>query len=216
MNQLKFEMMKYYSLFEIQSLEKTFRANLINSVSGYKPANLIGTVSENGVTNLAIFSSVIHLGANPALLGFIQRPVGADSHTYKNIKANGVFTINHVHEHFVEKAHYTSARFDINQSEFDACQLTAEYLEGFAAPFVQESHIKIGLRFVQEIPIELNGTTLLIGQIEHLFITENSIETDGNIRLDKVSDVAVAGLETYYKVEKLAQFPYAKTNKLPF
>jgi flavin reductase (DIM6/NTAB) family NADH-FMN oxidoreductase RutF len=209
-------MMKHYSLSEIESLEKTFRANLINSVSGYKPANLIGTVNENGVTNLAIFSSVIHLGANPALLGFIQRPVGADSHTYKNIKANGFFTINHVHENFVEKAHYTSARFDVTQSEFDACQLTAEFLEGFVAPFVKESQVKIGLRFVQEIPIELNGTTLLIGQIEHLFIAENSIEVDGNIRLDKVSDVAVAGLETYYKVEKLAQFPYAKVNKLPF
>jgi flavin reductase (DIM6/NTAB) family NADH-FMN oxidoreductase RutF len=209
-------MFKHYNLSDIQALEKTFRANLINSVSGYKPANLIGTIDENSVTNLAIFSSVIHLGADPALLGFIQRPLGADSHTYKNIKANGVFTINHVHEAFVEKAHYTSARFDVNQSEFDTCKLTATYLEGFAAPFVQESFIKIGLRFVQEIPIELNGTTLMIGKIEHLFIEEKSIETDGNIRLDFTKDVVVAGLETYYKVEKVAQFPYAKANKLPF
>lgn len=208
-------MSKHYNLSDIKSLEKTFRANLINSVSGYKPANLIGTIGENGVTNLAIFSSVVHLGADPALLGFIQRPVGADSHTYKNIKANGVFTINHVHQSFVEKAHYTSARFDIEQSEFDACQLNATFLEGFAAPFVQESHLKIGLRFIQEIPIELNGTTLVIGQIEHLFVEEKSIESDGNIRLDMVEDVAVAGLETYYKVEKFAQFPYAKVNKLP-
>lgn len=209
-------MFKYYNLSDIQSLEKTFRANLINSVSGYKPANLIGTIGENGVSNLAIFSSVVHLGADPALLGFIQRPVGADSHTYKNIKANGVFSINHVHENFVENAHYTSARFDVEQSEFDACKLTATFEEGFAAPFVQESHIKIGLRFVQEIPIELNGTILMIGKIEHLFIEEKSIEADGNIRLDFTQNVAVAGLETYYKVEKLAQFPYAKVHKLPF
>ena len=204
--------MKHFSRIEIESLEKTFRANLINSVSGCKPANLVGTINEEGVTNLAIFSSVIHLGASPALLGFIQRPVGEDSHTYKNIKANGFFTINHVHQSFTENAHYTSARFDVETSEFDACKLGATFLDDFVAPYVTESQIKIGLRFVQEIPIELNGTTLIIGQIEQLYINEETIEADGNIRLDMVSDVVVAGLETYYTIQKSGQFPYAKVS----
>ncbi len=208
--------MQHFSKSDLDTLEKNYRANLINSVSGYKPANLIATIGNDGATNVAIFSSVIHLGANPALLGFIQRPVGAQSHTYKNIKENGVFTINHVHASFVEKAHYTSARFERDVSEFDACQLTPDYLEGFAAPFVKESVIKIGLRFVQEMPIVLNNTILIIGQIEHLFIEDTLIQADGNIALDLAESMAVAGLETYYRAQKAQQLPYAKVANVRF
>ncbi len=42
-------------------------------MTGIKPANLIGTISKNQVSSLAIFSSVVHLGSNPALLGFVLR-----------------------------------------------------------------------------------------------------------------------------------------------
>jgi flavin reductase (DIM6/NTAB) family NADH-FMN oxidoreductase RutF len=205
----------HFGSSDIQSLEKTFRANLINSVSGYKPANLIGTCSAEGQTNLAIFSSVVHLGADPALLGFIQRPVGDQSHTFKNIMATGVYTINHVHESFVEKAHYTSARFEQEESEFDACNLTPEYLEAFTAPFVAESWIKVGMRFEQVIPITLNNTILVIGRVEHLFVPSNLLQEQGSIALDVAQDVCISGLDAYYRVSKLAQFPYAKRGELP-
>ena len=49
---------------DIDKLERYYRANLINSVTGYKPANLIGTINDEGITNVAIFSSVVHLGSN--------------------------------------------------------------------------------------------------------------------------------------------------------
>lgn len=208
-------MEKHFTASDIQALDKTFRANLINSLSGFKPANLIGTRATDGQENLAIFSSVIHLGADPALLGFIQRPVGEQSHTYKNIKETGIYTINHVQEGFVEQAHYTSARFERVVSEFAACRLTPEYLAFFKAPFVGECSIKLGMRFVQEIPIPLNNTILIIGQIEHIFITETLLLEAGNVALDGAGDVCIAGLDTYYKVTKLAQFPYAKTHQLP-
>ena len=55
---------------QIENLDKIFRINLINSCSGYKSANLIGSISDNGVKNLAVFSSITHLGSNPPLLGF--------------------------------------------------------------------------------------------------------------------------------------------------
>ena len=77
---------------EIENLEKIYRINLINSCSGYKAANLIGTVSENN-NNLAIFSSLVHLGSNPPLLGFFLRPTEiVPRHTYLNIKENQYYT----------------------------------------------------------------------------------------------------------------------------
>ncbi|MGO3346471.1 MAG: hypothetical protein ACTIM4_14665 [Marinomonas sp.] len=56
--------------FDLQSLSEMtsrYRTQLINSLSGFKSANLIGTCNAQGQTNLAIFSSVFHLGASPAL-----------------------------------------------------------------------------------------------------------------------------------------------------
>ena len=105
--------MKHFTSETLGALGKQERVNLINSISGYKPANLIGTISAAKKTNLAIFSSVVHLGTNPPLFGFITRPTTeVPRHTYENLKEIGVYTINHVHESFIEKAHYTSAKFD--------------------------------------------------------------------------------------------------------
>lgn len=208
--------MRQFNRTELDNLEKRMRANLVNSLSGYKSANLIGTVSAAGVNNLAIFSSVVHLGANPPLLGFIMRPIGdVERHTYENIKQNGVYTINHVQENFVEKAHWTSAKFARGESEFEKCGLTAEFIEDFAAPFVAESKIKIGLKFVEEIPIKLNKTILVIGEILHIILPKNSLEDNGNVDLNTVNDVAISSLDTYHKVEKIETFPYAKTSNLP-
>ena len=209
-------MEQHFTRENINGMDSRKRANLINSVSGYKSANLIGTISDSGVTNLAIFSSVVHIGANPPLLGFILRPIGeVERHTYENIKQNGVYTINHVHENFVEKAHFTSAKFERNESEFEKCGLTAEFIEDFAAPFVAESKIKIGLKFVEEIPINLNKTILIIGEIQHIILPENTLLESGNVDLNAVNDVVISGLDTYHKVEKIETFPYARTSNLP-
>jgi flavin reductase (DIM6/NTAB) family NADH-FMN oxidoreductase RutF len=201
---------------DIQNTERIKRLNIINSITGIKPANLIGTISGDGKTNLAIFSSVIHLGSNPALIGFILRPDReAGQHTFDNIKENGFYTINHIHESFAEQAHYTSAKFGRDESEFDKCALTEEYIADFTAPFVKESTLKMGMKRVQIIPIELNGTVLIIGEVEHLIIPDAAMDEQGQIDLSQPNDVGISGLNTYYKLEKIAQFPYARPNALP-
>ena len=68
--------MKKITREEIEGYEKLYRVNLINSIKGFGAANLIGSKDEAGKSNVAIFSSVTHLGSSPALFGFIVRPVG--------------------------------------------------------------------------------------------------------------------------------------------
>ena len=58
---------------DLDELEQRYRANLINSLSGFKSAVLLGS-SDGKTNNLAIISSVVHVGANPPLLGMIMRP----------------------------------------------------------------------------------------------------------------------------------------------
>ncbi len=208
--------MKHFTREDLDNLQRRKRANLINSITGYKPANLIGSVSEKGNTNLAIFSSCVHLGANPPLIGFILRPVGeVPRHTYENIIENGFYTINHIHKFFIENAHFTAAKFDQEISEFDSCGLTEEFIEDFKAPFVKESKIKMGVKYVDEMLIKQNGTILVIGEIQHIILPEEYIKENGNIDLNLAEDVAITGLDTYHEVKEITSFPYAKPKNTP-
>ena len=201
---------------QIQGLERIYRLNLVNSITGIKPANLIGTRSENGISNVAIFSSVVHLGSNPALIGMVFRPQTANMFdTYRNILETELYTINHVSLSKTENAHFTSAKFEAKESEFEKCGFTEEYLEGFQAPFVKESSIKLGLKLQEMIPIELNGTILAIGSVEHLFVPDHVLAENGFIDLGKAESVGISGVNSYYRLEKVADYPYAKSNELP-
>lgn len=203
---------RIFSSGELSELDGRYRANLINSATGYKPANLVGTNSDSG-TNLAIFSSAVHIGANPPLIGLVFRPVDeSPRHTYENIKATGHYTINHVHRSFYRNAHFTSARFEREESEFAECGLEEEHIGGFPAPFVAESEVKMGVRLVEEIPISSNKTVLIVGSIEILVVPEKSMTESGNIDLSSVDDICISGLDTYNAVEKLEMLPYAKKN----
>ena len=201
---------------QIQQTSRIKRLNIINSITGVKPANLIGSISDNGHSNLAIFSSVVHLGSNPALLGFILRPqheVRRD--TYDNIMQTKYYTINHISSHYVENAHYTSAKFDKEDSEFERCKFTEEYLFDFDAPFVKESRVKIGLKLEEMLPIELNKCVMVIGSIHHLWVDDVAVEDDGQINLELLDDVGIGGLNSYYQLKRITQFPYARVNELP-
>jgi len=165
---------------------------------------------------LAIFSSIIHLGSNPALIGFILRPKHeVRRHTYENILNNHYYTINHIHQSFIEQAHYTSAKFSANESEFEKCHLTEEYLFNFKSPFVKESKVKLGMKFLEALPIKLNNTVMMIGEIQHIIVDETALETNGHINLATINDVGISGLNSYYTLQKVAQFPYARPTELP-
>ena len=206
----------HFTQNDIKNLERVKRLNLINSITGIKPANLIGTISSKQETNLAIFSSVMHLGSDPALLGFILRPAqDVPRHTFENIMENGFYTINHVQTPFIEKAHYTSTKFKKTESEFEKCQLTEEYIADFKVPFVKESTIKLGMKFVESIPIKLNNTLLIIGEIVHLIIPDTAIDANGYMDLGLLDNVGISGLNSYYKLEKITDFPFTRPNELP-
>ena len=201
----------HFTKEDIASMNRINRLNLINSLSGIKPANLIGTIDNDENENLGIFSSVVHLGSNPALFGFILRPRGeVRRHTHENILANGVYTINFVHTSFMREAHYTSIKADNNVSEFNISGLTPEYMDDFKAPFVKESSIKLGMSFVEELPIKANGTSLIIGQTEHILLPKGAMDDGGHFDLGAQEVAGISGLNTYYSLTKEARFPYVR------
>ncbi len=189
--------MAEFSTNDIDQMHHLYRINLINSCSCYKSANLIGTIDKQGVSNVAIFSSVTHLGSNPPLLGFFLRPTTVIRNTYDNIKATGIFTLNHIHEEILKEAHHTSAKYDHSISEFDVTDLEEDYIDGFEAPFVKGSPIQLAMRYVEEYPIKANNTILLIGKIEKLYVPNELLEKDGFINLSKGKVATINGMDGY-------------------
>lgn len=195
---------------EIESWDKYYRINLLNKLSGFKSACLIGTIDVSKNTNLAIFNSVMHIGANPFFLGFILRPTTVERHTYNNIKSTNYFTINHITSSIYNKAHQTSAKYEAGTSEFSACKLTESFVNGFKAPFVGECVVKLGLEFVEEQLIRSNNTRLIIGKVNMIVLPEDNTDVNGDIRLDLMDAVVVNGLDSYYKPYFLETLEFAR------
>jgi flavin reductase (DIM6/NTAB) family NADH-FMN oxidoreductase RutF len=197
---------------DFPELDKYYRRNLINSLTGYKSVSLVGTQNEAGKTNLAIFSQIIHVGASPPLIGILFRPHVVPRHTLENILNTGYYTINHIPSSHAREAHHTSARWET--SEFEACGFTPEYTD-HPAPYVKESPLHIGLQLEKSYPIDLNDTVLVVGKIVELILPDESVGSDGFIDLTKTNSVTCAGLDAYYTANKIARYTYAKPDRAP-
>ncbi|PWH85365.1 flavin reductase family protein [Brumimicrobium oceani] len=195
---------------QINDFDKRYRTNLINCLSGIKSMNLIGTKNTSGQTNLAIFNSVIHLGAHPPLMGFIQRPATVERHTFENIQETKYFTINSVTKEVHKQAHQTSARYERAESEFDETSLESTFINDFHAPFVAKSPLKIGLELADIIPIPVNNTQLVIGKVKLIQLNEEFLKEDGFLSLHDQGIVGGTGLDSYLSAKEIGRYSYAK------
>jgi flavin reductase (DIM6/NTAB) family NADH-FMN oxidoreductase RutF len=202
--------MKHISRDDISKMEKIERLNLINSCTGYKSANLIATKSVDGKSNVAIFSSITHLGSDPALIGFILRPTTVPRDTYKNIRETGFFTVNHITVDMIAEAHHTSANYEAGISEFDKTNLEEEYKNDILIPFVKGSPVQLYCKYVNEYYIKENDTIHLIASIENLFFDGNLQHEDGWLQIDKGNVVALNGLDGYCLPKLVDRFQYAR------
>lgn len=202
--------MKTITREEFSQLPKVPRLNLINSCMGYKSANLLGTRSIDGFENVAVFSSITHLGSDPAMLGFIVRPTSVPRHTYNNIKTTGYFTVNAITSAIIAQAHQTSAAYDFGVSEFEMTGLESEYKEGIEVPFVSGAPLQLLCKYVNEYAITENNTIHVIAAIEAIYVNEALLEDDYWIRLDQGNIVAINGLDGYAEPQLKNRYAYAR------
>lgn len=196
----------------INNMHSVPRLNLINSCTGYKSANLIATKSKDGISNVAIFSSVTHIGSNPPIISFITRPLTAKRDTYTNIKEVGYFTVNHVVESMINDAHHTSASYDGTISEFDKTNLIEEYKDSIAIPFVKGSPVQLYCKYLNEYHIKENDTIHIIASIENLFFEEKLLHKDNFLQLDRANVIAINGLDGYALPKLIERLEYARPN----
>ncbi|MGB1140703.1 MAG: flavin reductase, partial [Halioglobus sp.] len=203
------------SASDIANMPSRRRAAFVNSLSGYKSANLVGTTDTEGNLNLSIVSSVVHLGSHPPLMAMIIRPGGEERHTLANLLITGHYSINHVNDTIIEAAHQTAARYPQAVSEFDATGLTAQWWGDFKAPLVQEATIKLALQLREHRELTINGTHLVIGEILGADLPEAALRDDGAVNLRAGGTVALSGLDSYYRTSLVKRMAYAKPDLPP-
>ena len=198
------------TLEQLMEMEQRQRAHLINSIGGFKSVALIGSIDPLGQTNVAIFSSIVHIGSNPPLLSFIMRPDSVERHTLANILDTRFYTINHINAQIYEQAHQTSARYPKSMSEFDVTRLTPQFKNEFVAPFVEESQIQLAMEFKERLDISINQTIMIIGEVKAIHFPSDCLAPDGFMNIEKAGTITVAGLDSYHTTQPLQRLPYAK------
>ena len=198
---------------QLAQLDASFRRNLINCLPGYKPLQLIGTQNAAGVTNLALFSQIIHLGAAPPLIGVLFRPHTVKRDTLENILETQCFTLNQVLPEWHVQAHWTAANWE--GSEFEATGLKEERKEGFLAPFVEGSPVQLGCLLEEVQTLQINQTVLVIARIEQVFVAEKGLREDGTLDYDALGTVSVTGLDEYHQGQSLGRLSYPKSGIYP-
>lgn len=207
--------MKQFLSKDMEQMERRYRGAFINSLTGFKSLNLVGTVSQSGQENLSVFTQVFHIGANPPLIGMIVRPDTVPRHTLSNLESTGYYTLNHVGEEFYEQAHQCSANYPEDISEFEATGLTPAYSDSHPAPYVQESKVRLGVEFAERHNLAINGTILIIGRIVEVFLPEECLGADGYVDIEKAGTVTASSLDGYHITQSLARMAYAKPDLPP-
>lgn len=198
---------------QIEELEKDYRRTFINSLAGFRQAVLVGTKSVQGNSNLAIFNSLIHLGANPALLGLITRPGSEQRDTLSNMLETKAYTLNYVSASEYTKAHQTSARYPRGVSEFKEVGFEELYHPSCSAPFVANAVVRFAMKFEDTIPIPQNGTMLIVGSIQEVEIDASLVGKDGYVGLAEANVLISQGLDAYFVSKSVGRLPYAKPGK---
>ena len=93
-------------------------------------------------------------------------------------------------------------------------QIEKTFIDGFAAPFVKQSPVKIGMKHLENISLP-NGCFLVIGEVVLLEVEDSSIDDKGQLDLSTHNGVGVSGFNRYYQLQLMEEWPYVRESEIP-
>ncbi len=153
-----------------------------------RPIGWLGTISDDGVHNLAPYSFFNMVAADPPT--FVVSPgLGARKDSLTNMQTTGICTINIVTEETFEAMNVSAGAYAAHVDEFEAAGLTPIVSDTCAAPRVAEAVANFECRVVDMIPVgrpqgdQPGAAMLVILASDRLHVAERVI--DGH-RIDQV------------------------------
>ena len=166
--------------------KQRFTIGELPAVDGYKlttglvvprPIGWIGTLSADGVPNLAPYSFFNAVSGQPPTFVFSPGR-GTRKDTLANVRAVGEFTINIVTEEVAQAMNATAATFEADVDEFEACGLTAVPSTSIRPPMVGECKANIECVVTQIVDIAHveHGNGLVIGEAVEIHVARDLLD----------------------------------------
>jgi len=173
--------------YDVKDLEPIEAYKLGSGLTVPRPIGWIGTISTDGVHNLAPYSFFNMVAMYPPT--FVVAPfLNSRKDTLANLQETGVFTVNIVSEETVEAMNLSSGTYPADIDEFEVCGLTPITADTNAAPLVAEAVANFECTVVQSIPVG-HGTDgqpgtgmLVIGEAQRIHVAERV--TDDAFHID--------------------------------
>ena len=190
---------------------------LISGISP-RPIALVGSLDENGISNLAPFSFFNAFGANPPIIGFspaLSGRTGLPKDTLLNIKETEEFTVSIVNSSIVEQISLSSCEFDKNIDEFVKTGLTKYKSENIAAYGVQESNFIMECKLHDIISLggKPGSGNLILGKVLQFHINESILTETNQVDPYKLDPIARNG-GSWYTEAKKGLFELKKPNNI--
>ena len=165
-----------------------------------RPIAFVSTIGEDGVFNLAPFSSVSPLSVKPLLISvsIVPRRNGVTKDTLKNIQYSKEFVINVVTEDMAEAMNKTAAPYPSSVDEFKEVGLTPVPSDIIRPPRVKESPINLECRLFQILPFGQGvfGCHLIVGEVVMIHV-KDELFLDGEIKVPEVKVIGRLGGDFY-------------------
>jgi flavin reductase (DIM6/NTAB) family NADH-FMN oxidoreductase RutF len=180
---------------------------LLSSAVAPRPIAFASTIDAQGNPNLSPFSFYNIFSSNPPILIFSPaRRVRDNStkHTLENVQEVNEVVINVVHYPLIQQMSLSSTEYAKGVNEFEKSGLTM-LKSDLVKPFrVAESPIQMECKVIEIKPLgtEHGAGNLVICEVLKLHISEDVLNTDGEIDQEKLDLVARGGGSYYIRAKE--------------
>jgi flavin reductase (DIM6/NTAB) family NADH-FMN oxidoreductase RutF len=179
-------------------------ARVIKSAVSPRPIAWISTRSEDGVDNLAPYSSYNYVSSDPPVVLFNSPDAedGGPKDTARNALEREEFAVNVVTEPLLAAMDSSSERLPPEESEFDHVGVERAPCRRIDAPRVAEAAVTMECTLHDSLSV--HGRLVILGDVEYLHVSE-AVLTDGTIDMRKLPTVGRLG-GPYYTVSDRVEF----------
>ena len=85
--------------------------------------------------------------------------------------------------------------------------------DSFPAPYVAKSRIRYGLALKEIIPVQANGTFIIVGALKEIELDKRILHDDGYVDLASAQTLLTNGLDAYHTANTITRFTYAKPDQ---
>ncbi|MFB6309964.1 MAG: flavin reductase family protein [Salinirussus sp.] len=191
--------------YAVDDVEDRFNSRVIKSVVTPRPIAWVSTTGEDGVDNLAPYSTYNYISsANPVVMFNSPNP---DHGGYKDSARNAIereeFAVNLASEDLIEPMDMSSADIDPDESEFEFTELEAARCTTIDAPYVAAAAAVLECTLYDYH--EIHDRVMVLGEVQHMHLDDRILDADGEVDMAKVKSVGRLG-GPYYTVSEIHDY----------